>query len=158
MVASVVTVVAIPALWIMNGDSAKSSSTAAGSTVATAPPTTKYKPETPVFAGGNDQDPTQGGVININVAPAPSANTFRGRASFYRYPDTLTRPCTAPSVPDGALITIINVDNGQSTTCTNILTITAKVEAMRVDIIVHTAVFSEIGDIADSPIDVRVTW
>ena len=158
MVASVVTAVAIPALWIMNGDSAKSSSTAVGPTVATAPPTTTYKPAVPAFIGGEGQASQQGGTININVAPAPSGNTFLGRASFYRYPDTLTRPCTAPAVPDGALITVINIDNGQSTTCTNILTITAKVEAMRVDIIVHTAVFSEIGDVADSPIDVRVTW
>lgn len=158
MIASVVTVVAIPALWIMNGDSAKSSSTGTGSTVATAPPTTKYTPAPPVFVSGDDQSASQGGVININVAPAPGANTFRGRASFYRYPDTLTRPCTAPSVPDGALITVINIDNGQSTTCTNILTIVAKAEAMKVDIIIHTSVFSEIGDIADAPIDVRVTW
>ena len=158
MVASVVTVVAIPALWIMNGDSAKSTNPGVGSTVATPPPTTAYKPQTPVFVGGDDQAADQGGVININVAPAPSINTFRGRASYYRYPDTLTRPCTAPSVPDGTLITVTNVDNGQATTCTNILTITAKADAMRVDIIIHTDVFTEIGDFADAPIDVRVSW
>jgi hypothetical protein len=155
IIASIVTVVAIPALWIMNGDSSKSSSVVAGSTIATAPPTTKYKPETPVFVEEQGQTPAQGGVININVAPAPSANSFVGKASFRRYPNTLTRPCTVPVAPDAAIITVINVDNGQSTSCNNILTFQPPAG---IDIVLHTVVFSEIGDVADSPIDVRVTW
>lgn len=155
IVASVVTVVAIPALWIMNGDSDKASSDPGVSAAPTPPPTSEYQPQTPVFVGGADQAPEQGGVINIAIADAPPTNLFKGRASFRRYPDTLENPCTAPLAPDTAVLTVINIDNGQSTTCTNIRTFNPPTG---VDIVLHTDVFTKIGDIADSPIDVRVTW
>ncbi len=152
--ASIVTAIAIPALWIMSGDD-QSSESAGGSTIPTAPPTTIYKPETPVFVGGEDGTSEASGDASIATAPAPNANNFRGKASYRRYPDTLDRPCTAPQAPDATLLTVINVNNGQFTTCTNIRTFTPPAG---VDIVIHTDVFSEVGDIADSPIDVRVTW
>lgn len=153
--ASIVTAIAIPALWIMSGDDDGSSEPTGGSTIPTAPPTTAYKPETPVFVGGEDGTGGATGEVSVATAPAPNANNFRGKASYRRYPDTLDRPCTAPQAPDAILLTVINVNNGQFTTCTNIRTFTPPVG---IDIIIHTDVFSEVGDIADSPIDVRVTW
>lgn len=155
ILATIVTAVAIPTLWIVNGNDSDAKSAEGGTTVPTAPPTTRYQPATPVFVGNDGQAADQGGVISVAVAPGPTSNSIKGKASYLRYPATLDRPCTAPAAPDGATLTVINVDNGQSTTCTNILTVTP---ARGIDIVMHTTVFSEIGDVADSPIDVRVTW
>ncbi|HNJ98406.1 MAG TPA: hypothetical protein PLV13_09790 [Ilumatobacteraceae bacterium] len=160
ILASVVTAVAIPTLWIVNGNDSDAKTAEGGTTIPTAPPTDPYQPATPVFVGNDGQTVDQGGVVSVAVAAGPTANSIKGKASYYRYPATLDRPCTAPAAPDGATLTIINVDNGQSTTCTNIVTdvMTSRALQLRVDIIMHTTVFSEIGDVTDSPIDVRVTW
>lgn len=48
-----------------------------------------------------------------------------------------------------------NIDNGQITTCTNTLGMTMPTGA---DIVLHTDVFGEIGDLADAPLPVHVSW
>lgn len=57
--------------------------------------------------------------------------------------------------PDGALLTVTNVDNGQSTTCTNTQGITIP---PGVGMVLGTDVFAKIGDLADAPLPVRVRW
>ena len=104
---------------------------------------------------GGDDEPAAPGVINIAVPPAPSANNVRAIASFHRYVETLVRPCTATMAPDAAILTVTNIDNSQSTTCTNTLTL---VLPTGIDIMLHTEIFSEIGDVSDAPIPVRVSW
>ncbi|MEI7548049.1 MAG: hypothetical protein WCK21_08330 [Actinomycetota bacterium] len=152
--ASIFTFVALSTLWFFSSDSATNKDGSGTAAKATAPPTTKYEPEPPLFVGGNDE-PSPPGVINIAVPPAPSASSFRGLASFHRYLATQPRACTTQSAPDGAALTVTNTDNGQTTTCTNTLTI---VVPAGVSILLHTGVFTEIGDVADSPIPVRVSW
>ena len=51
--------------------------------------------------------------------------------------------------------TVENIDNGQTTTCTNTLGMAIPAAA---DIVLHTDVFGEIGDLADAPVPVRVSW
>lgn len=150
-VASAFTVVALLALIFFDGD--PDSDTPAESR-ATAPPTTRYVPETPTFIGGDEQ-PVAPGVINVAVPPAPSANSFRGRASYFRYIESVDRACTVLTAAEGAPIRVTNVNNGQETTCTNTLIMELP---DGVDILIHTDVFSEIGDITDAPISVRVSW
>jgi hypothetical protein len=65
------------------------------------------------------------------------------------------RPCTAPKAPSGALITVTNVDNGLSATCTNTLGVSVAAE---VDIVIDTLVFTTIADLTDAPIFVRLSW
>ncbi|MDO8392407.1 MAG: hypothetical protein Q7V57_18185 [Actinomycetota bacterium] len=150
-IASAFTVVALLALIFF--DSGAKSDKAAESR-ATAPPTTKYVPETPTFIGGDDQ-PVAPGVINVHVPPAPSATSFRGRASYFRYVEAVDRACTVLTAAEGAPIKVTNINNGQETTCTNTLIIPLP---DGVDIVIHTDVFSEIADITDAPISVRVSW
>jgi len=149
--ASVFTVVALLALVFFDGEPDSANS---GESRLTAPPTTKYVPEAPSFVGGDDE-PAPPAVINIHVPPAPSATSFRGAASYHRYVETLVRACTVPLAPDGAPIKIVNINNGQETTCTNSLTMPVPTG---IDLLVHTDVFSEIGDVTDAPISVRVSW
>ena len=149
--ASVFTVVALLALMFFDGEPDSEKKSATG---LTAPPTTKYVPEAPSFVGGDDE-PAAPAVINVHVPPAPSATSFRGRASYHRYVESVDRACTVLTAAEGAPIRVTNVNNGQETTCTNTLIMELP---DGVDILIHTDVFSEIGDITDAPISVRVSW
>lgn len=149
VLASVFTVLALGSTWYFSSDSADQQ---AAATAGTAPPTTKYVPEAPSFVGGNDE-PAPAGVINIAVPPAPAS--IRGLASYHRYLDTEPRGCTAPFAPNGVVLKVTNTDNGQTTTCLNTLTI---VVPDGINMLLHTDVFAEIGDVVNSPIPVRVSW
>ena len=102
VVASVFTLVALPALWVLNRDSAATSgapnAAAAGVDVEwrrrTHRRTTAYQPEPPLFVGGDDA-PTPPGLINVAVPPAPGANE---RVDERQLPPLhrLGRPASAP--------------------------------------------------------------
>ncbi|MEQ1699791.1 MAG: hypothetical protein ABMA25_06755 [Ilumatobacteraceae bacterium] len=161
--ASIFTVVALPALWVLNRESATTSSApkvgAAGVEVVadaganTVPATEPYQPQPPSFVGGDEQPDTPD-QINVAIPPAPGANQVVAEASFKRY-SAGSRQCTTLLAPDGALLTVENIDNGQTTTCTNTLGMAIPAGA---DIVLHTDVFGEIGDLADAPVPVRVSW
>lgn len=153
-VATVFTIVALLTLWIFNREPASSGTVAvAGATTLVPVPSTTYVPQTPAFVGDGDTGSGKQ-VIEIAVPAPPSANNFRAIASYRRFVETLDRPCSTLLAPDGAVLTITNVDNGQSTVCNNTLTV---VPPEGVDLILDTAIFGEISDVADAPIPVRVS-
>ncbi|MFZ4718621.1 MAG: hypothetical protein ACOYMR_04310 [Ilumatobacteraceae bacterium] len=161
VLASVFTLVALPALWALNRDTTAASPTvgAAGVDVGdanegTEPSTTAYQPETPLFVGG-DENPTRPAVIDVNVPPPPGANEAIGKASYHRYAGLGVSVCTSLTAPDGAELTITNLDNGQTTTCTNTLGMALPAGS---DVVLNTAVYVLIGDLADAPIPVRLSW
>lgn len=161
VLASVFTLVALPALWALNRDTSAAGPNvgAAGmeidsSSGGTAPSTTAYQPDTPLFVGGDDTL-VPPGVIDVNVPPAPGANEAIGKASFHRYAGLGVAVCTTMSAPDGAKLTVTNLDNGQTTTCTNTLGMALPAGS---DVVLNTAVYVLIGDLADAPIPVRLSW
>jgi hypothetical protein len=162
VVASVFTLVALPALWVLNRDSAASSrspnAAAAGVDLKvggdTAPSTSAYQPAPPLFVGGDDA-PTPPGLINVAVPPAPGANDLLMKASYHRYVGAIGQPCTTLLAPDGSTLKVTNLDNGQTTTCTNTLGLNVPAG---IDIVLNTAQFTLIGDLADAPVPVRVSW
>lgn len=161
VVASVFTLVALPALWVLNRESAATSGSpnvgAAGVDIKSgadgAPSTTDYQPEAPSFVGG-DEVPVPPAPVIVAVPPPTGANELTAKASFHRY-SVGSRQCTTLLAPDGALLTVENIDNGQSTTCTNTLGMGMPAGA---EIVLHTEVFGEIGDLADAPLPVHVSW
>ena len=152
--ASVFTVVALMGLWIANRSSSAASGDTATSVAATPPPTTAYEPSAPLFVGG-DEAPTPPQVVQIAVPPKPSANEVLMKASFHRYQDATVAVCTTLLAPDGATLRVVNIDNGQAVTCANRLGMAVPAGA---DIVIDTNVFTRIGDLADAPIPVRVSW
>lgn len=152
--ASVFTVVALMGLWIANRSSSAASGDTATSVAATPPPTTAYEPSAPLFVGG-DEAPTPPQVVQIAVPPKPSANEVLMKASFHRYQDATVAVCTTLLAPDGATLRVVNLDNGQVVTCANRLGMAVPAGA---DIVIDTNVFTRIGDLADAPIPVRVSW
>src|SRR3954468_23694147 len=91
VLASIFTVAALPALWIINRDDAGSAAPAVGAAggpgvgAKQAAPTAAYPPGSPIY---RDVPPSGAGpaVVDIVLPPAPSATEARGRASFRRYP------------------------------------------------------------------------
>ena len=161
VVASVFTLAALPALWVFNRESAATSGApsvgAAGVEVKSgadaAPDTTAYEPEPPLFVGG-DEVPVPPVAVVVAVPPPTSANQVTARASYHRF-SAGSRQCTTLLAPDGALLTVENIDNGQTTTCTNSLGAAMPAGA---DIVLHTEVFAEIGNLADAPLPVQLSW
>jgi len=152
--ASVFTVVALLGLYISNRSSSQASGGVATSVAATPPPTTAYDPAAPLFVGG-DEAPKPPQVVQIAVPPRPSANEVLMKASFHRYQDATIALCTTLLAPDGATLRVVNIDNGQSVTCANTLGMSVPAGA---DIVLDTNVFTRIGDLADAPVPVRVSW
>lgn len=160
VLASIFTVAALPALWVINrndADSAAPTFGAAGVAEAgadTAPPTSSYQPDPPIFLNG----PSAGvgpAVVDIVVPRGPTPTEASGRASFRRYADATRRPCTTALAPWNALLTVTNTNNGQSTTCINS---TSTPLPAGVDIVIHTEIFTSISDLADAPVPVRLSW
>lgn len=160
-VASVFTLVALPALWVLNRESAATSGApnvgAAGVEIKSGadsePNDAAYEPEPPLFVGG-DEVPVPPAAVIVAVPPPTGANQVTARASFHRY-SAGSRQCTTLLAPDGVVLTVENIDNGQTTTCTNTLGVAMPAGA---DIVLHTDVFGEIGNLADAPLPVHVSW
>ena len=160
VLASIFTVAALPALWIINRNDAGSAAPALGAAgvpaagANQAPSTSAYTPDAPIFLNGpaSGADPA---VVDIIIPPGPSATEAKGKASFRRYPDPSTRPCTTALAPWNRTLTVTNTDNGQTTTCLNSVS-TPLPEG--VDIVLHTDIFTLISDLADAPVPVRISW
>lgn len=169
--AALITVTVLALFWVFNGgssDNDTSSATPCAGCVDdagnSAPATTEYEPYPPLFVGGDDNagaaDP-----VSIATAPEPSGNQILTTTQFVRYNDATDaagnplsgrKPrCSTLLAPDGALLTVKNVDNGQSTTCTNTQGIAIP---PGVGMVMGTDAFAEIGDLSDAPLPVRVSW
>ena len=159
-VASMFTLVALPAVWIVDHNDARSAaSTPAAAGVAhvgadEAPSTSVYTPDAPIFLDGPPPGANPA-VVDIIVSPAPTATEASGRASFRRYANAAQRPCTTALAPWGSTLTVTNTDNGQTTTCVNSL---SKPLPAGVDVVIHTDLFTTISDLADAPVPVRISW
>jgi hypothetical protein len=158
--AAAFTLVALPAMWILSsgdgssGDKVEAVATT-GAGAATAPPTTKYEPQPPMFVGGDDNPATPPGEVQIAVPPAPGANDRVVKSSYVRYVGAAMPMCTALFAPDGSTLKVTNVDNGQSVTCTNTY---GKAVPSGADMVLDTDLYTRIASLADAPVPVRVTW
>ncbi|MFM7044354.1 MAG: hypothetical protein ACKO27_07145 [Ilumatobacteraceae bacterium] len=153
--ATIFTVVAVLVLIVSGGDDEPTVAQGAGLNGSpTAPPTTRYEPDAPVFvAGDGDVDAAAPG--QVLVPPPPSGNIVIGRASHGRYDDDLSRPCTTGVAPDQATLQVTNLNNGQTTLCVNTY---GKTPPTGVEIVLDSDQFSEIARLTDAPIPVRINW
>ena len=171
--AALITVSVLALLWVFGGDSKggedSSATTCVGCPVEdlsgnSAPSTTEYEPFPPLFVGG-DNDPTPADPVSIATAPPPNANEILTTTQFVRFNDAtdaegnrVANPvprCSTMLAPEGVVLTVLNVDNGQTTTCTNTQGIDVPAG---VGMVMDTDVFATIGDLVDAPLPVRVSW
>lgn len=98
--------------------------------------------------------------ILIGVPAPAGANERTGFAGYRSFPPSyqaLPRPCWVPpqSARAGTTVTITNLNNARSTTC--VVALIAQLPDGHV-VGVGEAVFSEIADLIDSPIPVKIIW
>jgi len=155
VLAATVTVVAFPAMWLLDRDDASDSADATVRTLADpALPTVTDELGVPVFLD-NTTPVVAPAVIDIAVPQAAGPREARGDATFRRYVEPpVERPCTTLLAPLGALLTVTNIDNGLSTTCTNTRSLAVQPGA---EITIDTAVYVTIAELVEADA-MRLDW
>lgn len=103
--------------------------------------------------GPVSQDPNGQGQI---AYPADNdGQLVRGSATYKRFPEAARTGCSTNLVPLGTVLTVLNLNNGRKTTCTNI---NIGPTSGTFDIILNTALFESIAELVDAPIPVELTW
>ena len=159
VVASVLTIVAMPFIWSSKDESSPGTQLA----VTAASSQTEINPP---FEGAAAADPTLSSallaapdVITIDVASAPTGNLLSGKATYRNWPEGLengeSRPCGTSLVPFGARIVVTNTDNGKKIACVNVTTRPLTGDTA---IIIDTPTFVELADLTDAPLTVDLSW
>ena len=122
-------------------------------TTTTVPPVIEQViPESVILGGPAPLAPTGSAVI---AYPADTGNSIDGRASFSNLGYTQTPICYSIEAPIGRVVTVTNINNGRSITCTNVFSLLVP---NGVTVILHTSVFIKLADLIDSPIPVKISW
>jgi hypothetical protein len=159
MLASALTLVALPALWWANqSDSGAPNVATAGIAVAdqsSASETNETNASqigdvAPVFLDGPSGQ-VGAGLGEIAVPAAPEIARITTTATFR---STLGSPtaCMVPGIGNGQQVTVVNLDNNRSITCTAILAPTGAASQL----VLASELFAEIADLTDAPIPVEI--
>jgi hypothetical protein len=162
LLATVITLVALPALWLVSRDNGSGAPNVATAGVVVENGTRTEATDTPEdgdggTAGLGEHDPVfldgpaaQPGAVGEVAVPAPPREEVRLASATYR--STVGRwSCLVPFVPTGTKLTIVNLDNNRRTTCVAIYSPASEVE----DVVLHTDTFLELADLTDAPIPVE---
>jgi hypothetical protein len=168
--ASVLTLIALPSLWLMTRDHESRSPQVATAGVVVAADasgaTAETDPAPPLAmgtAGGAFLEAPDGVIASdapardtrvvIAVQAPPAGTSVFARAS---YRSTISDPgtCLVAGAPYATTVTITNLDNGRRTTCVASLSPVGS----RHDAVLHTSRFVEIANLTDSPVPVEITW
>lgn len=98
------------------------------------------------------------GPVTIAVPAPPSQTSETGTASFKRWArgsTWATDPCATWFLKVGTRVTVTNLDNGHTATCTVVeRTGTDKAQV----IVLDADIFAQLSDLVRAPIPVRITW
>jgi hypothetical protein len=157
LVVAALTVVTLPALWLVGHDRTPAGT---GTATAAAPASTSsatgnaFGSLAPIFVDGPETPPKP--AINEIVVPAESAGGYiLGTATFKAVVGKAPGVCGAPHAPFGATVTVINRDNDRFVTCQNRA---ATPLAPGVEVLLNAEQFAMIAQLTDSPVPVRVEW
>ena len=162
---TVLTLLALPALWYANTsenssapnlavagiDAEVDAAGAAGNAELSgaADPATADEPVAPAFLEG-PSSAAGAGQSAIAVPARPLVEGISAQATFRA--NVTDGTCIVGAVPSGTQITVVNLDNNRSVTCTSVLT-----PGIQSDVIViRTSAFATIADLTDAPISVEI--
>lgn len=170
-VATLITVAALPALWLMQRDSATpgsggvaaagpgggivisgsadevTSTTMAATTTVTGPTVTIVTPT----AAATTADPSAGAATAVDRRAS-------GTATYKRYTGYgVSNPCMAPRVPINTEITVHSQNTGRSVTCMNVVSYT-ELPDPQIVIVINTETFLQMADTRDAPVFVEISW
>jgi hypothetical protein len=157
-VVTIVTLIAVPLLWIANAGS----SSGTENTVETLAPTSTIElgisveidADAPVnLDGPSVESPSGTGQI---AYPADNDGQLRrGIASYKRFPDIARSGCATNLIPLGVVITVRNLNNGRKVECTNL---NIGYVPPNIDIVLHTDLFEDMAELKEAPLPVELTW
>ena len=156
-VAAVTTGLLLPLLFIAGGRSTNSvdtNTTLAPTTTFDTGLLTDNTADAPANLDGPVAVESSGGG-DIAYPAGNTAQSFRGVASFKRFPESATTGCATNRAPLGATITLRNLNNGLKTTCLNI---NIGPISGTFDVIVNMPVFEKIAELVDAPLPVEMSW
>lgn len=170
--ATLITVAALPALWLMQRDSKAPGSAGvaaanpnggivisggddASDTAATIE-VTSTSTSTTVASGGLALVP-DGTAAATPATAADSTQQLTGDATYRRLNGYgVSNACSAPGAPLNYTITVRSLNTGRETTCANVLPYQQLGAGLI--IIVNTDTFLEIADTVDAPLPVEISW
>ncbi len=149
--------------WVSRGDDSVDSPAVAvagpqGGISLTAPPAstaqsaTDSLPEPVILNGPVAAAP--GGSARIAYPSSESAR-LSGNASFSNFQGGPSYVCYAPEAPYGLVLRVTNLNNGRTTSCTNVV---APSIPPGTRIVLHTQVFLGLSDLVNAPIPVAISW
>ena len=173
LIAAIVSMLALPALWWVNRDDPASGPNTAsvgvdvGGSIDGEPADTKQivtiestigrsnlpsEPtvidQPPIFLDGPASN--IGGAAEIAIPNSDSLETIIARATFGDLSGTDV--CLARNISTGQVITVINLDNNRTITCR----VTLAPATQEADLILQTSQFETLADLTDAPIPVQI--
>jgi hypothetical protein len=165
--ATVLTLLALPALWWANTsdnssapglavagidpgvDVPTASSPSPQPAAAAKDPSAEIGDAAPLFLEGPMSAPGAG-QVEVAVPAKPLVDGVSAQATFRSTvaPDR----CIVAGLASGTPITVVNLDNNRTITCTSLVAPGSEVG----ELIMHTSVFSTIADLTDAPISVEI--
>ena len=159
VLATALTLLALPALWWANESSSTGAPNIAAAGVdvaaateepATAPADSTAGAVAPVFLEG-PSGVAGAGVAEIAVPADPLIDEITTSAT-YRNAMPTASTCIVAGIPNGSDVTVVNLDNNLSVRCTTALAGSDSTG----EVVLHTSAFSEIADVTDAPIPVEI--
>jgi len=159
---SVLTLGALPAIWLVNRQDERATPDAAGAAAADGVPaatTSTTMPDVmgtvaPRFLNGTNDSVPQATNPPVFVGEPDGTVIADGTATYRR---DVSRPgvCLTNSVEAGQQVTVVNIDNGRSIACTT--EARAEEEAALADeIVLLTQDFAQIADLTDAPVNIEI--
>jgi hypothetical protein len=162
-VAAAITVIALPSLWLMSRNDEAGAPNVATAGVVIGP---EEGSATTVGPGVADAMGSPGAayldgppaatsprVIEIAIPSEGPGTSVMGTAS-YRSSLHSEGVCQVKDAPFGARVTVTNLDNSRSVTCTASISPAGILDS----VVMHTDAFLIIADLADAPVPVEITW
>ena len=100
---------------------------------------------------------TEPSEITVVVPTSGPKNLLEGTASYERYTDEagIPDPCSFAATPRGTDLLVLDLDNGKSVWCS---VIGPPPPGARSSLVLDTEEFTQIADLGQSPVHVRITW
>ena len=136
------------------GDNIAAALNPAASSTTEEPVPADRAPLDPAIIGAVNTTPI---VIAVPTSPPEGQLSVTGKAGYqtWRSGTLFSRPCAFPKAAEATKLTIRNLDNGKTTSCTVVSNATP---AGGMALIVDTSVFTEIADLLEAPVPVQITW
>ena len=146
---SVLTLFALTIFSFAAGGASSTTST----TTTTIPPVVEQEiPESVILGGPPPIAPSGSAAV---AYPAISPNTLTGRATFTAFGYSSNPVCFSAMTPVGVQLTITNINNGRSVKCTSAFG--SSVPA-GITVQLNSTQFTQLADLIDAPIPVKITW